>query len=129
MVSPYLCQHCLGETGLHEDLYHFGAGDKAVIVGVCLLENFIIFLPVSHRYHPVHHGLERTKDKFMLNEQDIEHRWGQMQKTFTINIKNSSQTFSENPPLSGNMCLFMNCSPQWLVTGISHTYRKWWRIR
>lgn len=56
--SPYLRQHCLGETGMHEDLYDLSATDEAVIVCVRLPEHFIISLPVSHRYHPVHHWLE-----------------------------------------------------------------------
>lgn len=61
VVSPYLGQHSLGETGLHEDLYDLSSINKAVIVGVSFLEDLIISLSVSHRYHPVHHWLEWTK--------------------------------------------------------------------
>lgn len=61
-VSPYLCQHCLGERGLHKDLYDLAACDEAVIVFVRCLENIVVFLSVGHRYHPVHRWLEGTKD-------------------------------------------------------------------
>lgn len=60
-VSPYLCQHSLRETGLHEDLYDLRSINKAVVVGVCFLEDVIISLPIGHRYHPVHCWLEWAK--------------------------------------------------------------------
>lgn len=72
VVSPYLCQHSLGETGLHEDLYDLSSIHKAVVVAVSFLEDLIVSLPVSQRYHPVHRWLEWTKDEIyvILDEWD-----------------------------------------------------------
>lgn len=66
MVSPYLCQHSLGETGHHEDLYDLSSINEAIVVRVCFLEDVIVSLPVSHRYHPVNRWLESTKDNMYV---------------------------------------------------------------
>lgn len=58
MVLPNLCQHSLGETGLHENLYNLSSINEAVTVAVCFLEDLIISLPVSNLYHPAHRQLE-----------------------------------------------------------------------
>lgn len=65
-ASPYLSQHRLGETGLHEDLYDLGAIHEAVTVRVCLLEEFIVPFPVGSRNHPIHCRLQHN-DNTMTN--------------------------------------------------------------
>lgn len=55
---------------MHEDLYDLSSSNETIIVGVCILEDLVISLPVSQRYHPVDHWLELTKNNIyeMLDE-------------------------------------------------------------
>lgn len=67
-VSPYLCQHRLGEARLHEDLYDLSAIHQPVTVGVCLREEFIEAFPVGSGHYPVHCRLEGVKTKQQISE-------------------------------------------------------------
>lgn len=68
VASPYLSQHCLGETGLHEDLYDLGAIHKAVTIRVCLLKQFIEPFPVGNRNHPIHRRLQGVTTQSQMNQ-------------------------------------------------------------
>lgn len=105
VVLPYLCEHRLGERTIHEELDDIAAVDEAVIVSVRVLENFFIFLSVSHWYNPVHRRLETTEDIV----------WYEMMNTaFSIQQTNTQFFFGADRCTSRNKRNLWICTMKWL---------------